>query len=422
MTEEIKERIETINRGEVPQGYKKTKVGIVPSEWEVSKLGAKMNIFRGASPRPKGDPKYYGGNIPRLMIEDVTRDGKYAYPCIDSLTEEGAKKSRFLKKGSIVMSCSGTRVGIVGFLGVDACIHDGFFGFSEFKNLNLDFIYFLFMHQAILLQSSATTGGVFNNLTTDIMRELLINFPPLPEQEKIAEILTTCDKVIELKEKLIAEKQRQKKWLMQNLLTGKKRLQGFDGEWKKVKLGKCIKEVNEKTTRNNQHEILSVTKNGIFKQSEHFNKQIASDNNTGYKILKKGNLVFSTMNLWMGSVDVLQEYDIGIVSPAYKTLDFIKEFMIIDFGKHYMKSSFMVWIYNINSEQGASIVRKNLDMDGLLSTKIPIPTIQEQTAIATILSTADHEIDLLEKDVSEWRNKKKALMQLLLTGKVRVNE
>lgn len=94
-------------------------------EWEKPRLGDRMEIFRGASPRPQGDPRYYGGTIPRLMIQDVTRDGKYAYPKLDFLTDEGAKKSRLLKKGSIVLSCSGTRVAIPGILGVDACIHDG---------------------------------------------------------------------------------------------------------------------------------------------------------------------------------------------------------------------------------------------------------------------------------------------------------
>ncbi|MFA0703663.1 hypothetical protein AB4618_24580, partial [Vibrio sp. 10N.222.48.A8] len=90
--------------------------------------------FRGASPRPKGDPRYYGGKIPRLMIQDATRDGKYTTPCIDFLTDEGAKKSRFLKAGSVVLSCSGTRVAIPTILAVDACVHDGWLAFKNYKD------------------------------------------------------------------------------------------------------------------------------------------------------------------------------------------------------------------------------------------------------------------------------------------------
>src|SRR5690606_2907056 len=136
------------------------------------------------------------------------------------------------------------------------------------------------------------------------------------EQQKISTILTAWDKAIELKEKLIEQKNELKKGLMQKLLTGEVRLPGFKEEWKKIKLGKLIKELNERSTKNNQYQILSVTKEGIIPQSEHFKKQVASKNNTGYKIVRRNNLVFSTMNLWMGSLDVLTSYDIGIVSPA----------------------------------------------------------------------------------------------------------
>ena len=93
-------------------------------------------------------------------------------------------------------------------------------------------------------------------------------------------------------------------------------------EWKRVNLGECIKEINEKTIKNNQYEVLSVTKDGIFSQEDFFKKQIASKNNIGYKVIKKNNLVFSTMNLWMGSLDVLTNFDVGIVSPAYKIFQF----------------------------------------------------------------------------------------------------
>src|SRR5690554_6842823 len=99
------------------------------NEWHKPKLSTKMDVFRGASPRPKGDLRYYGGSVPRLMIEDATRDGKFVFPKIDFLTKAGAEKSRFLNKGSVILSCSGTTVAIPTILGVDACIHDGWLGF-----------------------------------------------------------------------------------------------------------------------------------------------------------------------------------------------------------------------------------------------------------------------------------------------------
>ena len=172
MTPEVKERIEQNRHGNVPEGYHKAGTAIIPKDWKEYFLGDIINVFRGASPRPKGDPRYYGGSIPRLLIEDLTRDGKYAVPRIDFLTEEGAQKSRLLPQGSLVMSCSGTRVGIIGFLGVDACIHDGFFGFNGFSKVEPEYLYQYFQLFSQNLQASATQGGVFNNLTTDIMKTM----------------------------------------------------------------------------------------------------------------------------------------------------------------------------------------------------------------------------------------------------------
>lgn len=80
----------------------------------------------------------------------------------------------------------------------------------------------------------------------------------------------------------------------------------------------------------------------------------------------------------------------------------------------------MIWLYKANSEQGASIVRRNLDLQALLNSEVALPDISEQTAIAEVLSAADHEIDLLRQDIEQEKQKKKALMQLLLTGIVRV--
>ena len=156
--------------------------------------------------------------------------------------------------------------------------------------------------------------------------------------------------------------------------------------WKKVKLGDCIKEVNERTTENNQYTVLSVTKDGIFSQEEFFKKQIASTNNIGYKIVRRNNLVFSTLNLWMGSLDVLTNHNIGIVSPAYKVFEFNENLMIPEYGNYFMKSYYMLEQYKNCSEQGASVVRRNLDLKALLKIEINIQTIEEQESIVKLLT------------------------------------
>ena len=97
-----------INNYQVSEGYKQTEVGVIPEDWDVISIEELGDVIRGASPRPKGDKRYYGGNIPRLMVEDVTRDEKFVTPSVDFLTEEGAKRSRPCSKGTLTLVCSGT--------------------------------------------------------------------------------------------------------------------------------------------------------------------------------------------------------------------------------------------------------------------------------------------------------------------------
>ncbi|WP_409029328.1 restriction endonuclease subunit S [Gracilimonas sediminicola] len=194
-------------------------------EWQrlpIEKIG---DVIRGASPRPKGDPKYYGGNIPRLMVEDVTRDGKYVTPKVDFLTEVGAEKSRFCRAGTLTVVCSGN-VGTPSFLAVDACIHDGFLGIRNLsEKINKDYLYYQILQLKDRLERSATHGGVFTNLTTTILKEFVLPIPPIDEQKEIAKCLTMIDDEIFKYQKYLSKIKSQKKGLMQQLLTGKTRVE-----------------------------------------------------------------------------------------------------------------------------------------------------------------------------------------------------
>lgn len=216
----------------VRKGYKQTEVGEIPQDWYVDSIETLGVVIRGASPRPKGDKRYYGGNVPRLMVEDVTRDGKYVSPCVDFLTEEGKKRSRPCNAGTLTIVCSGT-VGVPAFLAVDACIHDGFLALVDIKKgISDDYLYHYLITQQTRLDKSGTHGGVFTNLTTEIMREFKVPLPPTKaEQEKIAKALSDVDEFIVSLESLIEKKRGIKTSTMQQLLTGKKRLPGFNGEW-----------------------------------------------------------------------------------------------------------------------------------------------------------------------------------------------
>lgn len=410
MNPEIKQRIERIRCGEQPEGYKKTKVGVIPDVWRCYQIHKCLSIYNHERKPISEDVRktipgpypYYGPTQAQGYISTYESEG----PAV-LIGEDG---DHFLKYKDREMTM---------YVDGKYTVNNHAHVLRGTELCETKWFYYTYQHKS-LFDAITRQGAGRYKLTKEALIKLPLQCPPIEEQRKIISILNTQDKVIELKEKRLAEKQRQKKYLMQQLLTGKKRLPGFRGEWKKVKVGSFIKEIDERSTVNNQYEILSVTKNGMVSQSSHFNKQIASENNVGYKVVRRGNLAFSTMNLWMGSLGILRICDIGIVSPAYKVFEFNKNLIVINFAENYMRSAEMIWIYKANSEQGASIVRRNLDIQALLNSEVALPNISEQTAIAEVLSTADHEIDLLRQDIEQEKQKKKALMQLLLTGIVRV--
>ncbi len=146
-------------------------------------LDCLCNVVRGSSPRPQGDPRYFGGPVPRLMIADITRDGMLVTPKIDSLTEAGAKKSRPMSAGSVVMAVSGA-VGLPAILAVDACIHDGFVGFRDLDDrINARFFYQVLDAQRASNMAKGT-GAIWKNLTTDIVKRFRIPVPIIEKQNE----------------------------------------------------------------------------------------------------------------------------------------------------------------------------------------------------------------------------------------------
>lgn len=250
--------------------------------------------------------------------------------------------------------------------------------------------------------------------TNDWMKRSL-SLPPLPEQQKIATILSTQDKVIELKEKLLAQKQQQKKYLMQQLLTGKKRLPGFDRKWNYVKANEIFKSIVDKS-HDGKLEVLSSTQDkGIVPRSQvDIDIKYNENSLSTYKKVCEGDFVIS-LRSFQGGIEY-SNYA-GIVSPAYTVLRAIVK---IDNGyyKQFFKSS--NYIKRLNVAVYGIRDGKQISYDDFGQIKIPVPPIEEQREVAKVLSTADHEIDLLQKSIETEKQKKKALMQLLLTGKVRV--
>lgn len=188
-------------------------------EWAAQRLGKIGRVIRGSSPRPKSDPRYFGGPVPRLMVQDVTRDGKWVTPRIDSLTKEGAKLSRPCPAGTLTIVCSGD-VGVVSFLAVDACIHDGFLALIDIDEsiVTKDFLFHSLSTLREQFEKGATHGGVFTNLTTSIFDQFEIRCPIVPaEQNRITSCLTSLDDLIAAQSAKLEALRIHKRGLMQQL-------------------------------------------------------------------------------------------------------------------------------------------------------------------------------------------------------------
>ena len=393
MKTEIKQRIEQIKKGQVPQGYKKTKIGIVPSEWEVKKLKENVLIVDGTHQTPK----YISNGVPFVSVENIgniSNTDKY-------ISKEDFEKFKVKpQKNDILM----TRItaGIIGDTEIvkNDCPLAYYVSLSLIRTINKYDVNFL---------NNFIGGFVFKKelnkriIHTAFPKKINLNeigecktfIPSLPEQKKIAEILSTQDKVIELKEKLIKEKQKQKKYLMQNLLTGKIRLKGFKGEWKKVKLGEICdivkgEQINKSTlSKAGKYYVLNggITSSGYTDVWNTYENTISiseGGNSCGF-------VNFNREKFWSGG----HCYTLQKIKA-----DLIKKEFLYCYLKHYEND-----LMNLRVGSGLPNIQKS----SLYSFYVIFPSLEEQETIAKILSTQDKEIELLQKQLEQEKQKKKSI-------------
>lgn len=263
-------------------------------------------------------------------------------------------------------------------------------------------------------------GMAQKHLNVGAYQVLKINLPPLREQKKIAQILLTWDNAISVTEKLLANSQRQKKALMQQLLTGKKRLPdengvSFSGAWKWLRAAELFKTISQKNNSEDE-ELLAVTQDlGVIPRSMLERRVVMPDGSTkGYKLVVPGNFIIS-LRSFQGGLEYSRYR--GLVSPAYTVLTPIKK-IVDEFYKQYYKS------YDFIGHLAVAVIGirdgKQISYEDFSFLKLPYPEIEEQQKIAAVLSAADAEISTLEKKLACLKDEKKALMQQLLTGKRRV--
>ena len=380
-------------------------------------LGEICEMFSGGTPDSE-NKDYYNGDIPFIRSAEISGNKTLLY-----LSESGYNNSsaKMVDYGDLLYALYGANSGECAISKQCGAINQAILCIRS-KNESISYIYYILLNKKKRIISKYLQGGQ-GNLSAAIIKKIKINLPPIEEQEKIAEILSTQDKFIELKQKLVDRKKQQKKWLMQNLLTGKIRLKGFEGEWEKVKLGEIgstYAGLSGKTKEDFGHgkakyiPYINIFNNTFVDVSALEDIEVDEKQNC----VKKGDVFFTTSSetpeeVGMSSVllqDVENTYLNSFCFGYRPEKIFDSIFLAFMLRSDLIRKQFKILAQGISRFN----ISKTKAMEDI---SIYIPVLEEQTAIAKILSAQDKEIELLEKELEQEKLKKKALMQLLLTVK-----
>ncbi|MGP5314934.1 restriction endonuclease subunit S [Psychrobacter faecalis] len=405
-----------------------------PSSWKVQRLGKVFpkvvvgyvgNVNDYYCSEEEGVPFYRTLNIRNGYFRHI--DLKY----VTHSFNDKNKKSQ-IKNNDILIARVGANLGMVckvtGLNSVANIANAIIIKSSLIDDADIDFFtYFLLSplgKKQIFAGAAGGAQGVFN---TKLTQEIKVPVPSFPEQQKIAKILSTWDKAISMTERLIDNSTQQKKALMQQLLTGKKRLldesgEAFEGEWKEravSSLGK-IYSGGTPSTSNTEYwdgDINWITPTDITKQdSRYINSSLRKITlegleNSSAKLVPAGSLLICTRAtigaMAITSHEMCTNQGFKNIVPNSKT-NIVFVYYLLRYNKHRM----------ISKASGSTFLE--LSKTSFESMRFRMPPLKEQQKIASVLTNADKEIELLEQQLADLQQEKKALMQVLLTGKKRV--
>lgn len=403
-------------KSELSQGYKVTPLGIIPKEWEIYDFD---KIVMRPQSRHLPNPQIH---LRCIELEHLSQGGGSILGYIDS-AEQKSMKNEF-DEGDVLFGklrpylrkywlakfggvCS-TEIWVFRVMS-DICTKEYLFNIVSSYNF--------------IQKANVSSGSKMPRAEWDFVSKIPILTPPLSEQEKIAEILSTWDKAIEKQIQLIQKLELRKKGLMQQLLTGKKRLPGFTGEWKKVKLSLLIDKISNGYTYDVNSggnipitRIETISKGFIDYMRVGYTQYV--DTLENYRLLK-GDILFSHINsiIHIGKVAIYKGE-----KELYHGMNLLliraKQTMNKNYLYYFLSSS--IARKKVRSFAKQAVNQASVNTEELKKWILNIPSLQEQTAIANILSSCDEEIRLAQDKLAAIKEQKKGLMQVLLTGKKRV--
>lgn len=409
----------------------------IPSDWSQGRIADVTRIYDGTHTTPN----YVSSGVPFYSVEHVTSNNfnNTKYISEEVFTKESERV--VLEKGDILM----TRIGDIGTTRfIDWDVRASFYvslALIKTKDKNVDtkfisqFINSNYFQRELYQRTIHVAFPKKINLGE--IGECLVAIPPLPEQKAIAHILGLMDNLINKNDQLIAQKELRKKWLMQNLLTGKKRLQGFKNtnDFQKTDLGMKIPKdwaivkvkylfAERKETSNNQlnYPLFSLTiEKGLTEKTDRYERSFLLKNKETnlYKLVYPNDILFNPMNLRFGAIAKSKINKVVSVSAYYNSIYINKGNTNIDYYEALFKTQTFFNLYD-RIAIGSLNEKKRVHLSNFIELEIPFPSIEEQTAIAQVLQAADKEIELLKTKATKLREQKKGMMQVLLTGKKRL--
>lgn len=380
----------------------------------MTRLGEIAQVTSGGTP-DRERPEYWGGTIPWVKTSLIQNCEINLADIDEFITEEGLKKSaaKIIPAGSILMAMIGqgkTR-GQVAILNTDAAINQNCAALILNQNVDTRYVYQQLLYRYEELRAASNSSGQ-QNLNAGLIRDFSIPYVEKSQQSAIGMMLTDWDTAIEITERLIAAKERFHRWLQQRLIEQR----AARHHWETQELGGLIRERSERSIQHDEYPVLTSSRRGLFLQSEYFSKQVTSEDNTGYKIMRRGDFTFRSMSDDGRFVfNRLEKYDTGIISPAYGV--FYAEGVSPEFLAHYLNSSYFAQLLARETQGGT---RKALRFSALAGMEVDLPKRTDQERIAAILDNSRREIGLLQTRLEMLRRQKRGLMQKLLTGEWRV--
>ena len=400
---------------------------IIPNDWIYDLVDNLAERCSGHTPS-KSYPEYWNGGVKWISLTDSYRlDNGYVYDTDKKISSEGLNNSSAeLHPAGTVVLVRDAGIGKSGIMAENMAVSQHFIAWkcdNREKMINWYLYNWLQFHKREFERQAV--GSTIKTIGLPFFKKMKIAAPPIKEQRKIAKILQTWDRAIATTEKLIDASKQQKKALMQQLLTGKKRFAGFEGEWEEVNLSDLCHRLTEKNNGQSKNVVTISAQQGLIRQEEFFKKSVASEILDNYFILRKGQFAYNksySNGFPMGAIKRLNRYDDAVVTTLYICFEVTDEKSTSpSFMEHYFESGLLNrGLRKVAAEGGRAHGLLNVKPSDFMSLKIRIPSIAEQQSISYALSASDNDIRASQMKLGSLKQEKKALMQQLLTGKRRV--